>query len=263
VPERATPTLPTVPNFRDAGGRRTRDGALVRRGLLYRSVALDAASDEDLQALSQLGVRAVFDLRTGMEQARRPDRLPTGARHIPLDLLVDSGEADPATLFALMDDPPRASAELGDGGTYRFYLATYRDLVRLGSAREGLARLYRSLADRSATPALVHCTTGKDRTGWAVAALLLFLGVPQDDVVDEYMASDREVRRAFAHVVEDFVARGGAREVIEPLMSVQPGFLQAALGAMRDDYGSIGAYFSEGLGLGEEELANLRDVFLQ
>lgn len=257
------PTLPTVPNFRDAGGRRTRDGAVVHSGLLYRSVALDAASDEDLRALSNLGVRAVFDLRTGMEQTRRPDRLPTGARHVSIDLLVDSGEADPAALFALMDDPPRASAELGGGGTHRFYLATYRDLVRLGSAREGFARLYRSLADRSATPALVHCTTGKDRTGWAVAALQLFLGVPEADVVDEYMASDREVRRAFAHVVDAFVARGGAREVIEPLMSVQPGFLQAALEAVREDYGSINAYFSEGLGLGDGELANLRDAFLR
>jgi protein-tyrosine phosphatase len=263
VPERSDRPFHSIPNFRDVGGRRTRDGAVVRSGLLYRSVALDAASDEDLAALSTLGVRAVFDLRTGMEQARRPDRLPTGARHVPLDLLVDSGEADPAALFALMDDPPRASAELGDGGTNRFYLATYRDLVRLGSAREGFARLYRSLADRSATPALVHCTTGKDRTGWAIAALQLFLGMPEDDVVDEYMASDREVRRAFTHVVEDFVARGGALEVIEPLMSVQPGFLQAALEALTDDHGSIEAYFSEGLGLTDEELAGLRDVFLQ
>jgi protein-tyrosine phosphatase len=235
----------------------------VRRGLLYRSVALDGASDADLQTLSGLGVGTVFDLRTGMEQARRPDRLPRGARHVSLDLLVDSGEADPAALFALMEDPPRASAELGDGGSYRFYVATYRDMVRLGSARHGYGRLYRTLADPAATPALVHCTTGKDRTGWAVAALQLYLGVPEDDVVDEYMASDAEVRQAFAHVVDDFVARGGARDVIEPLMSVQPGFLQAALGAVHQDYGSVEAYFSDGLGLGDEELAALREAFLE
>jgi len=263
VSEPAAPALRSVPNFRDAGGHATRDGARVRRGSLYRSVALDAASEADLQALAGLGVRTVFDLRTGMEQARRPDRLPAGARHVSLDLLVDSGEADPSTVFALMEDPPRASAELGDGATYRFYVATYRDLIQLPSARAGYGRLYRTLADPQARPALVHCTTGKDRTGWAVAALQLFLGVPEEDVVDEYMSSDLEVRRAFAHVVDDFVARGGARDVIEPLMSVHPSFLQAALDAMHDEYGSIEAYFEIGLDLEAAVLAALRDAFLE
>ena len=180
-----------------------------------------------------------------------------------LDLLVDSGEADPAAVFALMEDPPRASAELGDGGTQRFYVATYRDMIRLQSARDGYARMYRTLADPDARPALVHCTTGKDRTGWAVAALLLFLGVPESDVVDEYMISDLEVRRAFQHVVDDFVARGGSRDVIEPLMSVHPSFLEAALEAMHADYGSIDSYFTDGLGLEAEVLEALRKAFLE
>lgn len=235
---------------------------MVRSGLLYRSVALDAATEADLERLADLGIRTVFDLRTAMEQARRPDRLPPGSRHVALDLLVDSGEADPAALFALMEDPPRASAELGDGGTQRFYVATYRGMIRLPSARDGYARLYRTLADPDARPALVHCTTGKDRTGWAVAALLLFLGVPEQAVVHEYMVSDLEVRRAFAHVVDEFVARGGRREVIEPLLSVHPSFFEAALEAMHAEYGSIETYFARGLGLGPDVRAALREAFL-
>jgi protein-tyrosine phosphatase len=255
--------LAAIPNFRDTGGLTTRDGGRVRTGLLYRSVALDAATDADLAALASLGIRTVIDLRTAMEQARKPDRLPAGARLLSLDLLVDSGEADPAAVFALMEDPPRASTELRDGGTERFYLATYRDLVRLPSARDGFARFYRTLARADARPVLVHCTTGKDRTGWAVASLLLFLGVPREDVMAEYLASDLEVRRAFRHVVDDFVAAGGVREVIEPLMSVHPTFLEAALEVLDADYGSIEGYFREGLALDESTEAALRDAFLE
>lgn len=251
-----------IPNFRDAGGLGTRSGARVRTGLLYRSVALDAATDADLRALSELGIRTVFDLRTSMEQERRPDRLPAGAQHMALDLLVDSGEADPAALFALMQDPRRASVELRDGGSHRFYVSAYRDMIRLPSARRGYARFIRTLALPEARPALVHCTTGKDRTGWAVASLMLFLGVSEEDVMAEYMISDLEVRRAFAHVVDDFVARGGDREVIEPLMSVRPAFLESALSAMHEDYGSIEAYVGEGLGLEGEVLEALRAAFL-
>ncbi len=254
--------LPQIPNFRDIGGHATTNGSRVRSGLLYRSVALDRANSDDLEALAGLGIRTVFDLRTAMEQERRPDRLPKGARHVALDLLMDSGEADPAAIFALMEDPPRASIELADGGTERFYVATYRDLIRLPSARAGYAKLYRTLAHRDGRPGLIHCTTGKDRTGWAVAALLLFLGVHPDDVLREYLLSDLEIRRAFGHVIDDFVARGGSREIIEPLMSVQPGFLGAALEAMIGEHDHIEGYFKVGLGLDEATLTALRSAFL-
>lgn len=258
-----TPTASSIPNFRDAGGHETVEGARVRTGLLYRSVALDEPSDEALRLLSELGVRTVFDLRTSMEQEHKPDRLPDGTRHMSVDLLADSGEADPAELFALMQDPVRASEELRDGGTQRFYVATYHDLVRLPSARAGYSRLLRTLADPRARPALVHCTTGKDRTGWAVALLLLYLGVSEADVMEEYLASDAEVRGAFSHVIDDFVARGGEHDVIEPLMSVQPAFLEAALTAMRTDHGTIEAYVHDGLGLDAATGAALRAAFLE
>lgn len=44
-------------------------------------------------------------------------------------------------------------------------------------------------------PVLLHCTSGKDRTGVAVAALLSIAGVPEPLIVDEYLLSDGEVRR--------------------------------------------------------------------
>lgn len=261
--ERRAGALASVPNFRDVGGQQASDGARVRTGLLYRSVTLSRASDDDLARLAELGVAMVFDLRTAMEQEHSPDRLPPGAEHVWLDPLADSGEADPAALFALMQDPPRASLEMAAGGTERFYMATYHDMVRLPSARVAFGRLYRRLAHADGQASLVHCTTGKDRTGWAVAALLLFLGVRADMVMREYLLSDAAVRAAYADVVDDFVARGGSREVIEPLMSVQPSFLEAALDAMLADYGSIEVYFGEGLGLDEQTRVALRSRFLE
>ncbi len=255
--------LASVPNLRDVGSHPAGAGWRVRTGLLYRSVTLSGASDADLAALAALGVRSVFDLRTAVEQERNPDRLPAGAEHVPLDVLADSGEADPAAVFALMDDPPRASQELADGGTERFYIATYHDMVRLPSAKAGFRQLYRTLADADGGSALVHCTTGKDRTGWATAALLLFLGVGTDVVLQEYLQSDAPIRAAYADFVDDFVARGGSREVIEPLMSVKPSYLQAALDAMQVDHGSVEAYFSDGLDLDTATLTDLRTRFLE
>jgi protein-tyrosine phosphatase len=231
--------------------------------LLYRSVALVELDDEAVRFLDQLGLRTVFDLRTAAERARSPSVRIAGTRSVALDVLADSREVDPSVMFDLMQDPPRASLAMAHGGTERFYRATYRELVALPSARAAFAKLFRSLAEEGVSPALVHCTTGKDRTGWAVAVLLLFLGVPEGPVMAEYLRSDAEIRTAFAWFVEDFVARGGERAAIEPLMSVQPGFLREALDAMEAGYGSVDRYLTAGLGLEAETLEALAATFLE
>src|SRR5690606_41310918 len=74
--------------------------------------------------------------------------------------------------------PTRRSSDLervfADGVVERHYEQTYRNLVRLDSAREAYGRLFGELA-RIEEPVLFHCTAGKDRTGWAAAALLTLL----------------------------------------------------------------------------------------
>jgi protein-tyrosine phosphatase len=252
-----------IPNFRDVGGHLAIDGRRVRTGLLYRSVDLSGLEGPALGWLASLGLRTVFDLRTAPERARRPSHPPAGAHVVALDVLADSDQADPAAFYDLMRDPPRASAELADGASERFFAATYRDFVRLPSARGAFAELYRALAHEDARPALVHCTTGKDRTGWAVAALLAFLGVPDDAVMEEYLRSDVEIRAAYGFVIDDFVSRGGDRRVIEPLMSARPAYLQSAFEEVAGTYGDLDAYFRVGLGLEAETLGALVAAFLE
>lgn len=45
-----------------------------------------------------------------------------------------------------------------------------------------------------AYPVLIHCLSGKDRTGIVVAALLMILGVEQKVIEQEYLLSDGDVR---------------------------------------------------------------------
>jgi protein-tyrosine phosphatase len=252
-----------IPNFRDVGGHPTGDGQRVRRGLLYRSVDLAGLDEDGLDWLAGLGLRTVFDLRTAAERERRPSRVPGAAQVVVLDVLADSGQADPAAFYELMRDPPRASVELSDGASERFFVTTYRDLVALPSARAAFARLYRDLAVADRRPALVHCTTGKDRTGWAVAALLGYLGVPPETVLADYLRSDAEIRAAFGFVVDDFVAQGGERSVIEPIISARAVYLEAAQEEVEQRYGSLEGYLRDGLGLEPETLAALRNAFLE
>ena len=52
-------------------------------------------------------------------------------------------------------------------------------------------------------PLLVHCTSGKDRTGVVVAAILTVIGIERSIIVDEYLLSDGDVSRDLIELAID------------------------------------------------------------
>ncbi len=260
--EHATPTLdiPGITNLRDVGGQRTVEGHSVRRGRLYRSGQLDHA-DEHTDMLEALGLAVVYDLRTEGEASHLPDRLPEGVDLVHLDVLAGAETSVAAHLEDLFTDPAAADAVLRSGDITAHYLSTYRGLVTLTSARDAYRTLYRDLATRSDV-ALFHCTAGKDRTGWAAAALLTLLGVPYDDVLADYLRSSRPVVESFRPIIDQFAAAGGDPELLEPVFMVDRSYLDAAMDEVQLTFGSIEGYFGEGLGLDGDEIVALRERYL-
>ena len=164
--------IASVPNLRDMGGYETNDGATVVRGLVYRSNQLAKISPEDMEKIAQLGLKNDYDLRTEAERTPLPDELPPGVNNIWLDVLKDASGAAPANLLTLLQNPEEGNKALGDGKIEATFITSYRDFVSLSSAKAAYHEFFTSLADQNKLPALFHCTTGKDRTGWAAAALL-------------------------------------------------------------------------------------------
>jgi len=60
-------------------------------------------------------------------------------------------------------------------------------------------------------PILVHCRSGKDRTGVIVAALLLLLEVPQRFVVKEFLLSSGAAEKNICLAIQGFEKAGGIR----------------------------------------------------
>jgi len=62
--------------------------------------------------------------------------------------------------------------------------------------RRWLRQVVQTAADpETALPLLLHCTSGKDRTGVAIAAVLFAIGVAPALIIEEYLLSDGEVQR--------------------------------------------------------------------
>jgi protein-tyrosine phosphatase len=257
-----TPTISAMPNFRDVGGHPTVDGRRFRTGILFRSDQIDQLTDDDTRALGSLGLRAVYDLRTDAERAFRPGQRIPGATHVVLDVMADDRTSAPARLLRLLSDPGAAEDMLGSGRAVAMFLQSYREFVLLASARAAYRRLYTSLADSANLPALFHCTTGKDRTGWACAALQTLAGVSRDDVLEDFLASNRYVVPKYRPYLDAFAAGGGDPELLMPVLSVRPEYLDASFGEVRRAYGSIEGYFREGLGMEAPALEALLERLL-
>jgi protein-tyrosine phosphatase len=106
-------------------------------------------------------------------------------------------------------------------------------------------------------PLVIHCTAGKDRTGFACALILQVLGVPDEVIAEDYLLTNRFYRRdpsASSELPDD---------VRQVLGSVETSFLDAAYDAIRADYGDLENYFSDGLGVGERERATLQARYLE
>ena len=124
---------------------------------------------------------------------------------------------------------------------------SYRNYVRHNtpSFRALFAHL---LEDRA--PLVIHCTAGKDRTGFACALILHALGVPDEVIAEDYLLTNRFYRR------DPSASSDLPDDVRQVLGSVEVSFLAAAFEAISADYGDLESYFSDGLGLGAGERAD-------
>lgn len=251
-----------IANFRDAGGHPTRDGERVRTGLLYRCGHLANATDGDVDMLEQLGVGVVIDLRASVERGLEGEsRLPRGASlvHLPMgdvraggDIRELLGSGDVERIERMF--PPGAAREMMLTGARAFvvedaHCAAYAELVR-------------TLIDADGTPAIVHCSAGKDRTGWATALLLLALGVADELVVDDYLRSNESQSIRMASV-----ARSTGNQLdpalLEPLVLVHVDYISTSLAALEEHWGGIDGYLGAGLGIDEQLRSQLRSVFVE
>jgi len=254
--------IASVPNLRDLGGYKTSDGKTVAAGLVYRSNQLSGISPDDMQKLAALKLKNAYDLRTAEERNKRPEELPPGVNYVVLDVLADSPQAGPAQLEKLMADPKQANALLGGGKVEAGYQQSYREFVSLASARREFRKLFLSLGDKNQLPALFHCTTGKDRTGWAAAAFLTLMGVPKNTIYEDYLRSNDYILPAYKKAIDAFTAAGGEPEIPRAILGVKKEYLDAAFDEMQTKYGSIEKYFSEGLGIDAAKQEALRDLHL-
>jgi protein-tyrosine phosphatase len=222
-------------NVRDLGGLPLKGGGSTAVGVVIRSDSLEKLSEVGWTTFWTHKVASVLDLRSGTEVAKYPHPLREwpGYRHTPLwneavDAEIDAGATTPEVYRALLD-----------------------------LARSEVHAVFSALAagvDHGLV--VLHCFSGKDRTGVAVALLLDLAGVERGAIGADFAASEPNLRAIFDEWLAA-EADEAARLRLAEALSCRPSDVTGMLDYADEVHGGTESYLVE-CGVTRSELAVLR-----
>lgn len=241
--------IASVSNFRDVAGEgsglRLANGGRMKPGVIYRSAKLSTLDAADLKKLLEAGIAEVIDLRTDSVAASAPDPALAGVSHRLINIYAVY--RTPAVSYSTVRAAQQHMRQLNI------------DFVADPAQRRQVAKVLQLIATPGG-PVLIHCTEGKDRTGWVSAILQLAAGANRDQVMAEYLKSNEYRAAIISDRYRARLAKAGltAARVERALLSVDASYLNAGLDEMRSRFGGLSGYLTKGLGLSSETISNLR-----
>ena len=244
--------IPGIQNFRDLGGYKSVDTAKsVSWGMLYRSAQIDSIPPCSRRELKNMGIRTIIDLRAEEERHNYPQLHDDEFKivHIP----IPTGNMD-KILQGIQEEKIKSDT------IYRLVERMNRELVM--NYQKEFKELFSVLLNRDCYPAVIHCTSGKGRTGIVSALLLAALGVNEDVIMSDYRLSNDyfNIPKASKYAYQ---LPANSQEAITTIYSAKEDFLNAAKEQIESEYGSVQDYLKKGIGLSAEEIEELRSILLE
>jgi protein-tyrosine phosphatase len=261
-PGAVRPLLGAAPNFRDVGSLPAAQGRLIRTGLIYRSGAMDELDPGDVAALRALGIRLCIDLRSRSERTASPSRWPedSAPRILALEVHNDIRVLNQELADWLAEHPDRAGATRLMQGLYRSMPASCAPVLR---------RLFTELlGPEPAHPFVVHCTAGKDRTGFVIAMLLKALGVADATIFADYLETNlrynpmRQDARISA-VLHTMLGFALTPDALQAVTYADQEYLVCAFDEVLKAFGSVDRYLEQAAGLDAGGRYRLQQLFLE
>lgn len=250
-------TLQGTPNFRDLGGYEGHDGRQLKWGKLFRSSKLSALSDMDMKTVRRLGLTLICDFRQVVEQELEPTLL--GGENMPL---LASLPVAPGSSSSFMENLHNGIIAVDDAAG--FMEEINRDFVK--NQMPQYAEMFQLLlvGDQQL---LIHCASGKDRTGFGAALILDVLGVSEEVIVEDYLMTnkylplDKELER-LSNEFTDHTGAAVSREVLRAMLEVRPEYIRACFEEIKKRFDSKEHFYETALRLDDIKLAQLKDRYL-
>lgn len=253
-------------NTRDLGGFPTVDGRKIKKGKLIRSGKLYKLPEETVEALKAMNIKTVLDLRIFTELDEAPDTLWEGVNYVHLPVLCTAtpGITYESTMRKTMEkESTRIKAEFGTAENYM--IAMYRAVLLNDEPKALLKKAMRYIIDNEDC-ILWHCSGGKDRAGIVAMLVESLLGVDEKLIIHDFAYSHKFQRARFfwnraglvvAPVKLDF------KRILFGMMAAKPQFLAVPMQELKEKYGSVTNYCKAELDITDEDIALMKQKYLE
>jgi protein-tyrosine phosphatase len=235
-------------NFRDIGGYDTGRDRRTRWRRVYRSDSLAGLTDTDLAAIAGLGLFGLSDFRLPGERLANPDRLPPGHGM----RLLTPGFIPAGTEDMLKDI---GAGRIGPEDIRREVLRHYRLFAT--DHLEDYRSTFRMILEAGGRPVLLHCTSGKDRTGFGIALIMLAAGCRMEDILDDYVLTN-DYRRDIGFMFRD----GINPAALDMLTMARREYLEHALATLSAHHGAAENWLPL-VGLDKADRARLAELLTE
>lgn len=252
-------------NTRDLGGLKAEGGKKIKYGKLIRSGKLEKISQETVDALKKLGVTTIIDLRIFTEVEESPDVLWEGVNYYHLPVLCTATPGitrDKSMRITMVKEARRIRQEFGTADNYMS--AVYRSILTSEEPKKQLTRALRLIIENEGC-VLWHCSGGKDRAGIVAMLVEELLGVDEQDIITDFMASARFQRAKFfwnrlGIIVAPLTLR--FKKILYVMMAAKPRYLLDSINEMKEKYGSVVGYCKAELGVTDEDIELMKRKYL-
>lgn len=243
-------------NFRELGGLPVQHGKHIIARTFYRSSGPYRMKHEELAYLDSLHLASILDLRTKYETLKSPDPAIAGARMIQHSGLVSRGGED-------IDFSPVGMNKIGaDAKEQLAKLKQY--YIDMPFQNEAFQVMFDEILAGN-VPILIHCATGKDRTGVACMCLEMALGCTRETILQDYLLSNdyrkERIEKVMNRNADRLKDHPELKELIQMKEGVSPRIGNAVLDEVERRYGSYEKFLKEEYGLDAGKLTSLREKY--
>lgn len=252
-------------NTRDLGGFKAEGGKRIKHNKLIRSGKPCNLPQKTVEALLNMGLTVIIDMRTDTEVKEYPYTVPDGVKYFRLPMLctATAGITHDKTMYRVMkNESKRIKKEFGSADEYM--IAMYSLILYSAESKAKLKEFFDILL-REEGCILWHCSAGKDRAGIAAMLLEGLLGVSEKDIIADYVASQKFQRKkrfwqkAGLYIVP---APPSFKKILMVMMDAKRRYIVSALDEIKRKNGNIKNYCINELELSEDNINKLKEKYL-
>lgn len=234
----------------------SKDGRKIKQGKLYRSGSLFDFDENDLIQLRKYNIRYVVDLRSEEERDVHNYSLPQDLIRYECSALHTKTGLENFYFFLLLH-PDSTSEEIKQAASF------VREGYTILPFHNNAFQLLLSLMEKDDGAILFHCSSGKDRTGVLAALIQKLLGISDEEIIKDYLASNDYVMENTIRHADEMGFQGEARDTLIYCCTVHEELLSSSFAAVKQQYQSWDDFFQQEYGIDAKKKADLKHRFLE